>query len=175
LAYNSGRVTSYVIAGALMGGLGVLLASIAPIHMAQQVLLTIAGIFMVLLGLYIGDWWRILAVTEKVGERLWRKLAPWAKRLLPITNPGQAFLAGMVWGWIPCGLVYAMLAAAIAAGTPTGGALIMLAFGLGTLPNLIGMGVLAGAAAHLSRSPLVRRIAGGVILGFGLWTLAGVY
>ncbi len=171
IAYNSGRILSYIIAGAVMGGIGMLLAGIMPVYVAQRALLAAAGVFMLLLGLYIGGWWRILGVTERLGNGIWKRLEPRARRLLPINNPRGAFIVGAVWGWIPCGLVYAMLANAVAAGSPAGGAGIMLAFGLGTLPNLVGMGLLAGAAAHLARSTIAQRVAGVIIFGFGVWTI----
>ncbi len=171
LAYNGGRITSYLLAGALMGGVGMLLAGWLPLYLAQRLLLLLAGVFMLLLGLYLGGWWSLLGGLERLAGGVWRRLEPWARQLLPIRDRWQAFRVGLVWGWIPCGLVYAMLANAIATGSPLGGALVMLAFGLGTLPNLLGVGLLAGAAAHLAHSPLARQIAGGIMILFGVATL----
>ena len=175
LAYNWGRIASYVVAGAIMGAMGMLLAEWLPIYLAQRALLCMAGLFMVLLGLYLAGWWRILASMERAGTRLWSAIEPFARRLLPIRNPAQAFVVGLVWGWIPCGLVYAMLANAISTGSPLGGAGVMLAFGIGTLPNLIGMGLLAGAAAHLGRSARMRNMAGATMIGLGAWTIWGAF
>lgn len=171
LAYNTGRILSYLLAGAIMGGMGMLLAEWLPVYLAQRLLLWIAGIFMLLLGLYLAGWWQALALTERAGTLLWRLVEPLGRRMLPIRSPLHGVAVGLVWGWIPCGLVYAMLANAISTGSPLGGAGVMLAFGLGTLPNLIGMGLLAGAAAHLARSTAVRRSAGMMMIGFGIWTI----
>ncbi len=174
LAYNLGRLTSYVLAGALMGALGMLLAQLMPVYYAQRVLLLLAGVFMILLGLYLAGWWQVLNRLEQAGGVIWRRLEPYSRRLLPVRSPGQALVIGLIWGWIPCGLVYSMLVNAVATGSALKGAALMLAFALGTLPNLLLMGVLAGAAAHLSRSLAVRRIAGITVILFGIYTLAGI-
>jgi hypothetical protein len=171
LAYNLGRVASYTLAGALMGGLGVLLVSWLPVYHAQRVLLGLAGIFMVLLGLYLGGWWPGLVKIEALGGALWRRIEPWGRRLLPVRSPRQALLLGLLWGWLPCGLVYSVLIWSVSAGSVVRGALLMLAFGLGTLPNLLAMGLLASTIAAWSRKPMVRRAAGATVAVLGLYTL----
>ncbi|PLY14829.1 MAG: hypothetical protein C0631_09965 [Sedimenticola sp.] len=171
LAYNLGRITSYVVAGAIMGGVGILLAQFMPVYLAQRVLLGIAGLFMVLLGLYLAGWWMALNRVERAGSLIWRRLEPIGRRLMPVRSPRQALVIGLVWGWIPCGLVYSMLVNAVSAGGVWQGALLMLAFALGTLPNLLVMGTLAGAAARLAESRLARQIAGTTVILFGLYTL----
>lgn len=171
LAYNLGRITSYLLAGAVMGGLGMLLAQLMPVYYAQLVLLALAGIFMVLLGLYLGGWWMLLNKFEHLGVGLWRCLEPLGRRLLPVSSPYEAFILGVIWGWIPCGLVYTMLVNAISTGSAIQGAGLMLAFALGTMPNLLLIGMLAGAAARLAQSLAARRIAGGIVVLFGIYTL----
>jgi sulfite exporter TauE/SafE len=171
LAYNLGRVASYILAGAIMGALGMLLAQLMPVYYAQRVLLGLAGLFMILLGLYLSGWWMLLNRVEQAGSLLWQRLEPISRRLLPIRTPGQALLVGLIWGWIPCGLVYSMLVNAVSAGSALKGAALMAAFALGTLPNLLLMGTLAGAAAHLARSSTARWIAGVMVMLFGVYTL----
>jgi sulfite exporter TauE/SafE len=171
LAYNLGRMLSYVLAGAIMGGLGLLLAQLMPVYLAQRLLLVLAGIFMILLGLYLAGWWMVLNRVEKAGSTLWKRLEPYSRRLIPVKTPLQAFGVGVIWGWIPCGLVYSMLINAVSSGGAPEGAGLMLAFAIGTLPNLLVMGFLAGAAARLARSVLARRIAGSTVILFGLYTL----
>ncbi len=175
LGYNLGRISSYVLAGAIMGGLGMLLAEVVPIYPVQQALLVIAAIFMILLGLYLGGWWMGLAHIEQLGGKLWTRIDPFARRLLPVRSPGQAWMLGLVWGWIPCGLVYSMLVWTVSSGSVLKGAGLMLAFGLGTLPNLFTMGMVAGSLAHWSRDIRVRRLAGLLVIAFGLYTLAQAY
>ncbi len=171
LSYNLGRLISYVIAGAIMGGLGMLLAELMPIQIAQRSLLVLAGIFMVLLGLYLSGWWMVLNQVERAGGLLWRKIEPYGRKLMPVQTPWQALGIGMVWGWVPCGLVYTMLINAVSSGGAIEGAGLMFAFALGTLPNLLAMGLLAGAAARLARSKLARKIAGITVILFGIYTL----
>ncbi|OOZ37412.1 hypothetical protein BOW51_02380 [Solemya velesiana gill symbiont] len=171
LAYNLGRVGSYVVAGAIMGGVGVLLAQLMPVYYAQRVLMGLAGLFMILLGLYLSGWWMVLNRVERLGGLLWKRIEPLGRRLLPVRTPVQAFLVGAAWGWIPCGLVYSMLINAVSSGGTLNGAALMLAFALGTLPNLLVMGMLAGAAARLSQSNMARKLAGVMVSLFGLYTL----
>jgi sulfite exporter TauE/SafE len=154
-----------------MGGVGLLLVQFMPIYVAQHLLLVLAGIFMILLGFYLAGWWMILNRVERLGNRLWQRIEPLSRKLLPVRSPRQALIVGVVWGWIPCGLVYSMLINAVSAGSVLNGAALMLAFALGTLPNLLAMGVLAGAAARLARSETARRVAGISVILFGLYTL----
>ncbi len=171
LAYNLGRIASYVLAGGLMGGLGFLFAQVLPVYYAQKALFLFAGLFMIAMGLYLGGWWFGLTWLEKAGGGLWRRLEPVGKRLLPVRTVRHAFALGLVWGWIPCGLVYSTLVWAVSAGGVLEGAALMLAFGFGTLPNLLMMGLVAGGMARWSRKVWVRRGAGLMVIVFGLYTL----
>jgi sulfite exporter TauE/SafE len=171
LAYNAGRLTSYAVAGGIMGGLGLLLVQFLPVYYAQQVLYVLAGLFMVLLGLYLGGWWMGLSGVERLGGVLWRRIEPYGRHLLPVRRPRQAFYLGLLWGWLPCGLVYSVLVWAVSAGAVWRGAALLLAFGLGTLPNLLAMGVLVGGLARWVGNPWVRRLAGLAVVGFGVYAL----
>lgn len=176
LAYNLGRVAGYVLAGALVGGLGAVLMQADGVAFAQRALYGLSGVVMILLGLYLGGWWRLLDVVERAGAGLWRRIEPLGRRLLPIRRIHHAVAVGFVWASIPCGLVYSVLITALATGSPSSGALIMLAFALGTLPNLLGMALLTGAAARLMEQPWVTRAAGALVIAFGLyalWQLSG--
>jgi len=171
LAYNGGRILSYVTAGVLMGALGAQLgAGFAP-QTAITVGRMISGAFMLALGLYIAGWWNALAGLERLGGTLWRRIEPLGRGLLPPTGLAQALGLGLVWGWLPCGLVYSALAWSLAAGGALQGGAIMLAFGLGTLPTLIAMGAAARWLKLVTRRPRVRQAAGALILGFGLYML----
>lgn len=174
LGYNLGRITGYTLAGALMGGLGLAFAQAVPLQYGQRALYVLAGLLMILLGLYLADWWRGLARVERLGAGLWHHIAPLGRRWLPVTSPVRAFGLGLVWAWIPCGLVYSVLIWAIASGSPAQGASWLLCFGLGTLPNLLGIGLLAGAAARYAEQPRIRRIAGMLVMGLGLMALWSV-
>jgi len=175
LGYNLGRITSYTVAGGIMGGLGMLLAEFVPIYFAQRALLAIAGLFMIFLGLYLGGWWLGLAQIEKLGGGLWKRIEPQARKLLPVQTLAQAWMLGLVWGWIPCGLVYSMLVWSVSAGSVLKGAGLMLAFGIGTLPSLFGMGLVAGSLARWSKDIRVRRVAGLTVILFGVAAIWQVF
>jgi sulfite exporter TauE/SafE len=85
-----------------------------------------------------------------------------------VHGAGQAYLLGLVWGWLPCGMVYAVLALALASGSALDGGVIMLAFGLGTLPVMITMGVAFNTLGRLVRNPWVRRVAGILVIFMGV-------
>ena len=108
---------------------------------------------------------------EAVGRRLWRHLEPTGRRLMPVVRVPQAMALGAVWGWLPCGLVYSMLAWSLAMADPLYGALLMGAFGLGTLPALLATGLAARQLAGLIRHPATRSIAALSIIAFALWQL----
>jgi sulfite exporter TauE/SafE len=165
LAFNAGRISTYAAAGALAGTLGAA-AYAAGALPAQATLQLAANALLVLVGLYLAGAGRLLAPLEALGMPLWRRLQPLAARLLPARTPRHAYLAGLAWGWLPCGMVYAALAAATFAGGAARGALGMAAFGLGTLPFLLAAGWFA---AHLRRW---RAAAAAAVLGFGVYGLA---
>ncbi|QEP45052.1 sulfite exporter TauE/SafE family protein [Ectothiorhodospiraceae bacterium BW-2] len=171
LAYNSGRVGSYSVAGAMMGGIGGWLLPLDQLHQWQLWLHAVAGSFMILLGLYLAGWWRwFLLRLEQAGEwGVWRRLQPAAQRLLPVRSVGQGLIAGAVWGWIPCGLVYTVLIWALSSGSAMNGALLMASFGLGTVPNLVAMGAVAGGLQQWLRRPRVVRFAGLSVIAIGVW------
>jgi hypothetical protein len=106
--------------------------------------------------------------VDRLGGGLWRRVEPFGRRLLPLRSTPAALAAGMLWGLLPCGLVYYALLMALAVGSATGGALFMLGFGVGTLPGLMTTGMLAGWLARLARRPAMRQVAGASLLGLGL-------
>lgn len=173
--YNLGRLISYTAAGALLGGVGALAANMVALHEAQSVLQVIAGLFMIAMGLYLGGWWFGMNRLERLGGKLWRYIEPVGRRLLPVQKPSQALVMGLVWGWLPCGLVYSALIWAVSAGSAVKGALLLLCFGLGTLPNLLAMGIFAGKLTAMLRRPGVMHLAGALVILIGVFTIARPY
>ncbi|PMR76621.1 sulfite exporter TauE/SafE family protein [Billgrantia endophytica] len=171
LGYNLGRVLSYMSAGALVASLGTVLALSPAARIALQVF---AAMMLILMALYIANWWRGLLKVEAVGKRLWRHLEPVGKRLMPVVRVPQAVALGAVWGWLPCGLVYSMLAWSLAMADPLRGALLMGAFGLGTLPALLVTGFAARQLGSLIRHRATRTVAALSIIAFALWQLASL-
>ncbi len=173
LVFNLGRVCSYAMIGALAGLLGGGLISMADLPAWSAATRGLTGLLMVMIGLQVAFRWSLLRFVEQSGARFWTRVAPIARRLLPARTPAHALLLGMLWGWLPCGLVYSILLMALLAGNPLYSALLMAAFGIGTLPAMTLTG-LAGARLKLSmQRPELRLIAGFLLVGLGLWTGLG--
>ena len=170
--YNVGRITSYVVAGVIVGLLGSALGDMIDLPSWSLWLRGITGLVLVLLGLQIAFGWRLLTFLERGGARLWRRLSPLAGRLLGKRGAINALGLGMLWGWLPCGLSYSMLLVAATTGTAVGGGAIMLAFGLGTLPSMIGASYAGGRIGGLPGGRRTRVIAGLLIALMGIWTAA---
>ena len=173
-AYNAGRILSYSTAGAIAGALGAASLGLEGQVPARLILYFFANLMLVALGFYLLGATRALALTERAGQKLWRLLQPLTKRFLPARTMQQAFPLGLLWGWLPCGLVYSALASSLSAGSAGRGALMMLAFGLGTLPNLLLAGIVLARLNEFVRRPAVRLCSGLLVLGFGLYGFFGL-
>jgi sulfite exporter TauE/SafE len=173
LANNLGRLASYTAAGALAGLAGSASLFAGDILPVQKLLYAVAQLMLIFLGLHLaGLFSRVTLAIEAAGGALWKRLGPKLARMLPPRSLAGWFAAGALWGWLPCGLVYSVLIAALAQASAAHGALLMAAFGLGTLPNLLAMGFAARRLqAWLSR-PWVRRGAGLTVAAMGVWGLA---
>ena len=174
LSYNTGRIISYAAAGAIAGALGGASLGLQGQVPARLILYFFANLMLVALGMYLLGVTRALAFTERLGQKLWHVLQPLTKRFLPARTMRQAFPLGLLWGWLPCGLVYSALASALSAGSAGRGALMMLAFGLGTLPNLLLAGIVLARFNEFVRRPAVRLFSGLLVLGFGVYGLIGL-
>lgn len=152
LNYNLGRITSYTMAGALIGLLEMLLSMPFAHGHGHRVLQLLSAVVMSGAGLYIAGWFPRFAYIEKVGSKFWKKIEPFGRKLIPVKTRFHAFLFGMIWGWLPCGLVYAAVALAATSGNSLRSSLTMLAFGLGTLPAVIGIGIMTALLTKLSRN-----------------------
>lgn len=169
LLYNGGRIASYAIAGALAGAIGFVLGQAVHAPTAIVTMRVLTGLVLVAIGLQVAFNLRLLRPLETVGLRGWQRVAPLATRLMGRRSYVATVLLGGLWGWMPCGLVYGMLAAAAATGQPLAGAGMMIAFGLGTAPAMVATGTLAGRLQRLRRQPAFRRAAGLVVIALGAW------
>lgn len=167
LSYNLGRITSYCLAGALIGGSASFFVNQLSANYGLIWLRLIAACLVILIGCYVARWFSAITWLESLGKGPWRLIQPLAKRCLPFKQPISAFPFGLVWGWLPCGLVYSTLSWAAAAGSAPQGALIMLGFGLGTLPAMIGAGFIAQKLTNLMANRGFRTISGLVIICYG--------
>ena len=167
-AYNIGRIACYTLVGVIAGTVGAgggLFSDILPV---SRILYWIANLLLVALGLYLAGLSSFVLHLEGAGNAVWRRLQPYSRKLLPLTKVSQALVLGGLWGWVPCGLVYSMLITAMASGSAFNGGAVMLAFGIGTLPNLLAMGYFARQLKNVMQHKGVRIIAGLVVGGFGL-------
>ena len=171
LSYNAGRILSYSFIGLLAGAIGQWALSPLDTEVLVYFSRLLTAFFMLAFGFYLLGWLTILAFLERVGHRLWKHISPLSRRVLPLQNKRSAFYLGLIWGWLPCGLVYSALAWSLASANAVNGALIMLSFGLGTLPMLLAMGVASKKLVELRNSLAIRRLAGGLIIGFALINL----
>ena len=166
--YNLGRLISYALAGMLAGGFGSgLLFSLSP-ETGHTILLLLATGLMIATGFYLAGWFPALAYLERLGAPVWNKLEPLGRRLLPVQSPLQALFYGLIWGWLPCGLVYSALFIALGQGNWSQGGLFMLLFGLGTLPANLGTGIFAQQIMRIARNPQWRISAGIALILFAL-------
>lgn len=172
VAYNVGRLSSYAVAGAIAGGIAQGVRTLSFMSSLQIGGYWLANLMLIALGLYLMDAWRGLARVEAAGQFLWRRVQPMVKHLLPVDSAGKALALGALWGWVPCGMVYSVLLTAMLSGSAVSGAVVMLAFGAGTLPVLLTMGMLGSRLQTWTRKRGVRIASGLVVLAFGLLGLA---
>ncbi|NOT84783.1 MAG: sulfite exporter TauE/SafE family protein [Methylococcaceae bacterium] len=158
--YNFGRITSYTLAGALAGLLSTVLKVPFDNSVGYRVLQIFSALIMASAGLYIAGWFPRFAYIEKAGIFLWKKLEPFGHKLIPVKTRLNAFLFGMIWGWLPCGLVYSALLLSATTGDILRSALTMLLFGLGTLPAVIGIGIMTSWLQKLARQNRFRQVVG---------------
>jgi sulfite exporter TauE/SafE len=171
LIFNLGRILSYLVLGVLaalvLAGAGDLL------HVPQwaRVLRLATAIMIFLIGLRFLFGFSGLERLERAGAVLWRLVQPTAVRLSARAGVASRLFLGMCWGLLPCGLVYSILLTAASTASPTRAAWVMLAFGLGTLPSMLGLTWMSPMLGTLLRDPVVRRIVGLSLLGLAAWTL----
>ncbi|WP_100641357.1 sulfite exporter TauE/SafE family protein [Alteromonas facilis] len=170
LSYHLGRIASYAVAGALAGYVGTIISHASKSH-GLSILTILSGIMLVLLGSYIGNWYRGLLKLEKLGGFLWRFIQPVSKRLIPFRSPIHALSYGIVWGWLPCGLVYSTLSWSMAAGSSLQGGLIMLMFGLGTLPLMLAVSIGSSNLTSILRANYLKQFIALLLASYGVYLI----
>jgi sulfite exporter TauE/SafE len=170
LSYNFGRVTSYAVLGVIVGSVGSVIVKASP-SLAIGIRL-FSGIIIMLVGLKVAFDLRLLNVIERMGGTLWSKISPAAQKLVPVTSLPKAYGLGLVWGWLPCGLVYSVLMIAATSAQPVAGAATMVAFGIGTMPAMVLTGLGAARLSELMRRRHTRIGLGLLIVVMGLVTIA---
>lgn len=169
LALSAGRLTTYALFGAIVGYAGVSAMQLAGASMLW--LRLVAGILLIMMALYISRLWFGLLLLEKAGQTLWRYVQPVSRRFLPLDSLTKAYAYGVCWGALPCGLVYSALGWSLASGSASGGAALMLAFGLGTLPAILLTGSAAQLMSKLKSHNAVRYTAAAMLAIYGSYTI----
>ena len=172
---NLGRISSYVFIGLLVGAIGQVGISLDQTRWLQNGLYLSANLLLLFLGLYLAGISSLTTRIESIGRPVWKRLNPLLNRLLPIQSVPACFGVGMLWGWLPCGLVYSASLYALGSGNALEGGLYMLAFALGTLPNLLAMGLFAAQLKNFLQRKTVRLAAGLLVAAWALWRLVSFY
>ena len=172
---NLGRISSYVFIGLLVGAIGQIGISLDQTRWLQNGLYISANLLLLFLGLYLAGISSLATRIESIGRPVWKRLNPLLNRLLPIQSVPACFGVGMLWGWLPCGLVYSASLYALGSGNALEGGLYMLAFALGTLPNLLAMGLFAAQLKNFLQRKTVRLAAGLLVAAWALWRLVSFY
>ena len=159
-SYNTGRITSYALAGLIAGLAESVLTSPFGAGHGHRVLQIVSALVMLGAGLHIAGWFPRFAYIEKFGGHFWKTIEPYGRRLIPVETLPRAFIFGMIWGWLPCGLVYTALALSATTGDVVRSGLTMLSFGLGTMPAVMSVGIMTSWMVRLSRLTTFRQIAG---------------
>lgn len=171
LFYQIGRISSYAIAGFIAGSFGDVLNQSDIVKDFGMYTRMFSAIFMVGLGFFLAGLFPYFSLVEKMGVPLWKKISPLSKHLLPVKHVHQAYGLGLLWGWLPCGLTYSILLWSLAAGSGTEGALLMFAFGLGTIPAMLPLTLGAGYVTKLTKHPVLRKVVGLLIVVAGSYIL----
>ena len=167
LAYHAGRISSYTLLGALLG----LAAASIDIAAWTISLRYIAGFLLIGMGLYVANWWRGMAVLERMGAKLWQPVQRLSANWLPLRRWPQGFALGLCWGLMPCGLIYSSLAWAATAQNAATSALMMLLFGLGTLPAMLSTSLGAARLQKFLRLRGLKVAIALLLIVSGCWTL----
>ncbi|HUO79052.1 MAG TPA: sulfite exporter TauE/SafE family protein [Steroidobacteraceae bacterium] len=171
LAFNAARLASYALVGALLAAVLGGLAAPAPLPLVALAARVFAALVLGALALRLLTG-RDLLGAERIGQAFWARLRPAFGRAVRLPAPLRPAAVGLLWGFMPCGLVYSVLLVAAASGSAAAGAATMLAFGAGTLPALLGLTLGGATLAARLRRPALRRLGGGLVLVAALWTLA---
>lgn len=164
--YSLGRISTYVLLGSMIGAGGQRLMGLLP--GGEQLPWLIAALVMLMVAAYLMGREFGVRLLERAGMHLWRRVQPLMKPLMPVQHPAQALALGLLWGLMPCGLVYSALALAAVTGSAYHGALLMLLFGLITVFPVMSAGVVSGRFEAAKGKPL-RRVAATSSLVFALW------
>ena len=172
LQFNLGRLFGYAVLGAIAGGILGAAGEIMALKPLGKWLRGLTALMVALIGLRFLLDWRGLDFIERGGARLWRRILPFAARISQRHDWLGRLGLGLCWGFLPCGLVYTVLMTSASTGSLAYGAATMFAFGLGTLPAMLGLSVAAPTLSQFLADRFVRRIVGFSLLVLAAWMFA---
>ena len=158
--FNMGRIVSYAILGAISAWILASAGTALDVPKWSMILRLLTTVMIFLIGLQFLFDWQLLGRIERAGAKVWNVVLPLAVRASSMPGGSGRLLLGLCWGFLPCGLVYSVLLTASAAGSPIAGAAVMLAFGLGTLPSMLGMSLAAPALSSILSERWLRKMMG---------------
>lgn len=162
--FNIGRILSYAGLGLLSAWILSSLGHTLNIPKWSMILRFATAVMIFLIGVQFLFNWQTLAGIERLGAKVWKLVLPIAVWASSLPGGTGRLLLGLCWGLLPCGLVYSVLLTASAAGSPVSGAAVMLAFGAGTLPSMLGMSLAAPALAALLSDKWTKKLMGAALI-----------
>lgn len=171
--YNLGRITTYTLLALLFGA--ALQHTLHRHPWLAPSLRTAAGLLLVAMALHVAQLWSGVLQLERLGARWWQPIQRLVKPLLPATRWWQVLLLGLLWGWLPCALVYSTLVWAAAQADGVQSAMLMAAFGIGTTPALLASGVFASRLQQLALQKSWRYLLAALLMLCGIWTMVMVW
>lgn len=175
LQFNLGRIFGYAMAGAvtalLLGGI----SQLSGLQWLAVLLRGLTALLVLLIGFRYLFEWRGLNAIERWGARVWSRIAPLANRFASSPGVAARLMLGLCWGFLPCGLVYTLLLTAASTANAVSGASVMLAFGMGTLPSMLGLTLAAPALATILKDRDFRRFIGLSLVLLAGWMLFSMY
>lgn len=170
--FNFGRISSYICLGLASAWLLVRAGQVLNVPQWGMILRSLTALMIFLIGLQFLLNWQLLGFVERGGAKIWRFVTPVAVRAASVPGGAGKLLLGLCWGFLPCGLVYSVLLTASAAGSAVSGALVMLAFGFGTLPSMLGMSLAAPALASILSDKWTRKLTGAALIVLAVISVA---
>jgi sulfite exporter TauE/SafE len=172
LVYHAGRITTYTLLGAAFGAAGATALDAVALLPLQRTLYVGANLFLLLLAAGVAFRRPGVAWLQHAGAKAFGAVLPAVRPLLERNGVAARLALGLVWGLVPCALVYSVLPLALFAGGAWQGAAVLLAFGAGTLPNLVAAGVVLHRAGQSKHSAALRYVAAALLAGFAI---VGIY
>jgi len=160
LLFNLGRILSYAVLGLVSAWILAGVGQALNVPRWSMLLRLVTALMIFLIGVQFLFNWQTLAFIERAGAKIWKRVLPVAVRAGSLPGGSGRLLLGLCWGLLPCGLVYSVLLTASASGSAISGAGVMLAFGLGTLPSMLGMSLAAPALAVMLSDRWTRKLMG---------------